>query len=90
MLGCAGAGAGGARGACGSAGRASVRGARACGARGRAGRAGVRGARACGARGSDRSARGAGLARRVQARGLCAPGHAGWAVGYALGALSLF
>ena len=28
--------------------------------------------------------------RRVQARGLCAPGRAGWAVGCALGALSLF
>ena len=26
----------------------------------------------------------------VQTCGLCAPGHAGWGVGYALGALSLF
>ena len=31
-----------------------------------------------------------GRARRVQARCLCAPGRAGWAVGCALGALSLF
>ena len=43
--------------------------------------------------GRTRTARGRGRqagVRRVQARGLCAPGHAGWAVGFALGALSLF
>ena len=34
--------------------------------------------------------RDAGRARGVQARGLGAPGHAGWAVDCALGALSLF
>ena len=41
-----------------------------------------------GARG--RGAQNAGPARGVQEFGLCGPGRAGWAVGCALGALSLF
>ena len=45
----------------------------------------MRTARKLGAR-----ARGAGLARGVQACHLGSPGHAGWAVGYALGAFNLF
>ena len=68
-----------------------MRGALACEARWRD--KSTRGARHAGwgARGAHgRGAQSAGCARGVQACGLCAPGRADWAVGYALGALSLF
>ena len=67
--------------------RQAGRGARACEARGR--QAGAR-SRQAGSGRARQGAQGARRARGVQARGLCAPGRAGWAVGYALGALSLF
>ena len=60
--------------------------ARSAGWRGRS----ARGVRQAGRGASGRGAQGVGRARGVQARDLCAPKRAGWAVGCALGALSLF